>query len=166
MGFQNSVRYDYTFGQPGEIKFDGPKRVQTGLINSASAAYNIVGATVFTQANSGGTFGAGGAGIFVGILANPKVYASVGNATQGPLGATMTLPNNVQGEFLIMGEICVSVPAACNIGDVLTYNTTTGAIGTVPPGTAAPAGFALVPNAVIEKFPQTGAGLAVARLTN
>ena len=234
MGFQTSVRYDYTFGQPGEIKFDGPKRVQTGLINSSSAAYNIVGATAFTQANSGGTFGAGGTGIFVGLLANPKVYASVGTSSLGPLGPTLTVPNNVQGEFLIMGEVTVSVPAACNIGDLLTYDTTTGAIATVAPtasftgvvasnvltvssmgttgnlgvgsvlysttgailarilslgtGTGGngtynvdtatvssqamtansepAAGYAFVPNAVIEKFPQTGAGLAVARLTN
>ncbi len=234
MGFQSTVRYDYAFGQPGEIKFDGPKRVQTGLINSASAAYNIVGATAFTQAASGGTFGAGGTGVFVGILANPKVYASVGTAALGPLGPTLTVPNNVQGEFALMGELTVSVPAACNIGDLLTYNTTTGAIGTVAPtasftgvvasnvltvsgmsatgnlgvgsvlysatgailarilslgtGTGgngtynvdtatvssqpmtanseAPAGYALVPNAVIEKFPQSGAGMAVARLTN
>ena len=166
MGFQNTVRYDYTFGQPGELKYDGPKRVQTGLINSASAAYNIVGATVFTQANTGGTFGAGGTGIFVGLLANPKVYASVGTTTLGPLGPTLTVPNNVQGEFVLMGEIVVSVPAACNIGDLLTYNTTTGAIGTLPPAGVLPAGYAFVPNAVIEKFPQSGAGLAVARLTN
>ncbi len=166
MGFQTAVRYDYAFGQPGELKYDGPKRVQTGLINSASAAYNIVGATAFTQANTGGTFGAGGSGIFVGLLANPKVYASVGTTTLGPLGPTLTVPNNVQGEFVLMGELTISVPASCNIGDLLTYNTTTGALGTLPPAGVLPAGYAFVPNAVIEKFPQSGAGLAVARLTN
>lgn len=166
MGFQNTVRYDYAFGMPGEMRYDGPKRVQTGLINSASAAYNIVGATAFTQANTGGTFAAGGTGIFVGILANPKVYASIGTTAQGPLGPTLTLPNNVQAEFALMGELTISVPAACNIGDILMYSTATGAISTAAPGTVPGTGFALVPNAVIEKFPQTGAGLAVARLTN
>lgn len=232
--FQQNVRYDFAFGQPGEIKYDGPKRFNSGSINSASAAYNIVGATAYTQPAAGGAFVAGGTGNFAGILANPKVYASIGTTALGPLGPTLTLPNQVQAEFAMMAELVVSVPAACNIGDLLTYSTTTGALATVAPiasytgvvstnvltvsgmsatgnlgvgsiGYAAngailyrilslgtgtggngtynvdtvtvasqavtsnsepPAGFAFVPNATIEKFPQSGAGLAVARLTN
>ena len=245
MSFQASVPYDYAFGVPGEIKYSGPTRVQPGFINSASAAYNIVGATIFTQANSGGEVSAGGiiaAGVnFFGLLCNPKMYASFGTTAGGPLAPTMTLPNLISAEFLTEGYVVVTVPAACNIGDLLTYNTTTGAIATIAPytsftgdiaatsgvltvsalaaggyigtglpltGTGVPAGtiitgwagggvnggngtyntnittavssftngstpnqasagYALVPGAVIDKFPQTAAGgIALARFTN
>lgn len=40
---QSTVRYDLAFGVPGEIIVDGLKRVQTGMLHSADAAYNIVG---------------------------------------------------------------------------------------------------------------------------
>ncbi len=243
MAFQQNVRYDYAFGVPGEIKYDGPSRVATGFLNSASAAYNIVGATIMTQPVGGGTIAAGGvigaANVFFGLLANPKVYASFGTVTNGPLAPTMTLANNVEAECLQMGYAVVSVPAACNIGDLLIFNTTTGAISTIKPtttfsgsiaittgvltvtaltaggyigtdvpltgtgvpagtfitgqltGTAgstgtystnivtavaaftdgstpnqAPSGSQIVPRAYIDKFPQSGAGLALARFTN
>jgi len=240
MPFQSTVRYDFGFGIPGEQHYDSQtSRAQAGLINSASAAYNIVGATAFTQSNQGGTVAAGGTNPFFGILCNPKVYLGVGTTSGGPLAPTLTLPNNVEAEFLTMGYLCISVPAACNIGDVVTYNTTTGALATMPPITSftgsiavttgvltvsavtagstigtgqqltgtgvpagtiitgflsgtnggvgtystnittavsstatlstpniAPSGYAVVPNTYIDKFPQTGAGVAVARLTN
>ena len=138
--FQTAVPYDYAFGLPGEIKYSGPVRAKPGYINSASAAYNIVGATIFTSPNSGGTVAAGGAiaagTTFYGLLANPKLYASFGTTAGGPLAPTMTLPNLIEAEFLTMGEVVVSVPGPCNIGDLLTYNTTTGAIGTVAPSAA------------------------------
>ena len=132
-GFQTVVRYDYAFGTPGEIKYDGPVRAQAGFIVSASAAYNIIGATAFTQANTGGQVAAGGTNPFFGLLANPKVMASFGTSSGGPLAPTMTLPNNVEAEFLQMGYMVASVPAACNIGDLVCYNTTTGALSTVAP---------------------------------
>lgn len=133
MSFQTSVRFDYAFGVPGEIKYDGPSRAQPGFIVSASAAYNIVGATAYTQANSGGAVAAGGTNPFFGLLANPKIYASFGTTGGGPLAPTMTLPNDVEGEFLQMGYMVATMPAACNIGDQVTYNLTTGALASVPP---------------------------------
>ena len=137
MSFQSSVPYDYAFGVPGEIKYDnGAYRVIPGFINSANAAYNIVGSTIFTSPNSGGTVAAGGAialgNTFFGLLANPKVYASFGTSGGGPLAPTMTLPNLIQAEFLLEGYVVVSVPGACNIGDILIYNIVTGAIATIP----------------------------------
>ena len=238
MTFQSTVRYDQTFGVPGEIRFDGPMRAQPGLINSASAAYNIVGATAFTQPSAGGTVAAGGTDPFFGILAKPHNYASYGNSVDGPLGPTLTLANNVEAEFVTMGFLCISLAAACNIGDLVTYNTTTGALASIAAqtsftgviavttgiltvsalaaggtievgsplsGTGVPigtmitafltgtdggagtyqtnivtavasttmstpnvpaAGAALVPHAIIDKVPNSGAGLAVCRLTN
>jgi hypothetical protein len=132
-GFQTTVRFDQGFGVPGELKYTGPVRAKPGFINSASAAYNIVGATAFTIPAAGGAVVAGGITQFYGILANPKLYASIGTTGGGPLAPTLTLPNNTEAEFVDMGEVVISVPAACQIGDLLAYNTTTGAISTQAP---------------------------------
>lgn len=138
MGFQSTVRYDLSFGVPGEIIVDGLKRVETGMLHSASAAYNIVGATAFTRPVGGGRVAAGGvigaSNVFAGILCNPKTYAALGTSAGGSLAATMTLPNEINAELcLTTSGIVVSVGAACNIGDRLIYNTTTGALSTVKP---------------------------------
>ena len=232
MSFQTSVRYDWGLGVPGELIYDGPSRAQAGFIQSASAAYNIIGATAFTQPAAGGAVKAGGTGIFFGILANPKTAISFGNSSDGPLGTTLTLPNNVEGSFVQMGYLLVSVPAACSIGDQLYFDQTTGALGTINPiitatasqtttvvtvtaitagnigvgsvlqgptgvpvtvkslgtgtggvgtynvdssqsvssgaysgSTVAPSGITLIAGGFIDKFPQSGAGVAVARLS-
>lgn len=172
MTFQSVVRYDWGFGIPGEIIKDGPKRARPGYILSADATQNIVG-RVFTQNTPGagipaGSVGAGGTGAFVGILANPKVYASFGTVVNGPLSPTMLLPNNVQAEFLQMGYVVASMSNAnVNIGDAVHYVEATGAMLSVAQGTAPAAGNALVPNAIIDELPQTiAAGLVILKLTN
>src|SRR4051812_10535659 len=121
-GFQQTVRFDQGFGVPGEIKYTGPVRAKPGFLVSASAAYNIVGATACTIPAAGGAVVAGGTGSFFGILANPKLYASIGTTSGGPLAPTLTIPNNTEAEFVDMGEMVISVPAACNIGDLLQYH--------------------------------------------
>lgn len=135
---QSTVRYDQALGVPGEIIVDGPTRVQSGMLHSASAAYNIVGATVFTRPVAGGQVAAGGvigaARVFAGILCNPKTYASFGTSAGGSLAATLTLPNEINAELCLTSSgLVVSVPAACAIGDQLAYDTTTGALSTVKP---------------------------------
>lgn len=138
MAFQSTVRYDLSFGVPGEIIVDGLKRVETGVLHSASAAYNIVGATAFTRPVAGGRVAAGGAigsaNVFAGILCNPKTYASFGTSAGGPLAPTMTLPNELNAELCVTTSgMVISVGAACKTGDLITYNLTTGALGTVAP---------------------------------
>ena len=141
MPFQSTVRFDMAFGVPGDIMYDTPHEAQAGLIESASAAYNIIGATAFTQPKAGGAVAAGGVisagNPFFGILANSKVYASFGTVANGPLAATMTLANEVEAEFLRRGAICIKLAAACSIGDLLQFDTTTGVISTVSPYFAA-----------------------------
>jgi hypothetical protein len=171
MTFQSTIPYDFAYGVPGDLRFDGPLRVSTGLINSASAAYNIVGATYFTTNQSAGTVQAGnpasGTVVGYGILCNPKAYASFGNSTNGPLGPTMTLANFVQAEFINMGFVVVTVPGASNIGDIVEYNNTTGALKTLAPGSSADSGFTLIPNAEVWDAPQTnsGGGIVLLKLT-
>lgn len=234
--FQSTVNSTLAFGVPGELLLSGPFRGAPYNINSGSAAYNIVGATAFTtsdglSAAAGGTIGNGT--VFAGILANPKVYATSGT-TAGTLAPTLTLPNNFNAEFVTMGYLCVTLPAACAVGDRVLYDTTTGALSTqsasiagtatqstttltvvtstggpigvgsiiniagaepvtvlalgtgtggagtytvsvsqtVSPAAAisgdavAPSGKALVPGARVDRFPLTGAGVTVIRLTN
>lgn len=160
MPFQSSVFATQGRGVPGDIAFDGPTRAQSYILNSASAAYNIVGATAFT-ATSEAIAAAGGTNPFAGILIAPKTYASYGT-TAGTLAPTLTLPNNGAAELLTMGIIFVTLPGAAAIGDPIKYNTTTGAISAGTPG----AGEAAVPNARVTHYTVTGAGLAVITLTN
>lgn len=140
-GIQSSVRFDMGFGVPGQIISDAPHESHAGLIESASSAYNIVGATAFTQPRAGGAVAAGGAissgNPFFGILANPKVYASFGTSAGGPLAATMTLANEVEAEFVRRGQMVIKLAAACSIGDLLIFDNTTGVLSTVSPFFAA-----------------------------
>lgn len=138
--FQSTVNFERALGVQGQILFDGPTRAQAAILNSASAAYNIVGATAFflTTAASDGdpnvpvTAAAGGSGYFAGILANPKVYSN-GGITGNPLGASMVLPNYTNAELLTMGNMLVLLDNLPNPGDFVTYNTTTGALSSIPP---------------------------------
>ena len=90
-GFQSVVYPQRALGVPGEIFFAGPNRTRSVILNSASAAYNVIGATaLFVTASAVGTLpnqpetaAAGGTGVFAGILAAPKTYASYGSSTGG-----------------------------------------------------------------------------------
>lgn len=129
--FQNNIRYDFGFGVPGELLKDGPTRSRPGFIQSSSAALNIVGATAYTQSASGGVVQAGGSGQFAGLLCNPKVYPGYGT-TAGPLVPTLTLPNNIQAEFLFMGYmVALLANAGVLIGDAVMYATATGVMSSM-----------------------------------
>src|SRR5574337_1644429 len=144
MGLQSTVNIPLGFGVPGELIVDGPQRVDSLIVNSAGAEPNNIG-YAYTKSNStniaavGGTIASGT--VFAGILVNPKVYASVGSSSN-PLAPTLAIPDNAQGEFLTMGTIVVQLTAAANIGDLVQYNTTTGALSTVAPGGSATTGNA------------------------
>lgn len=162
MTFQSTVANTLGFGVVGEMAKDSPKRVDPYILNSADAAYNVVGRVFIVS--SEGVAAAGGtvtAGTLAGILVNPKSYASAGTSAGGTLAPTLTLRNGEIGEIATMGEIIVAVPASCAIGDAVKYNTTTGVIGTGSPG----AGEAALPNAYVTQFTPTAAGLAVIKIT-
>lgn len=136
MGFQQSVNVELAFGMPGALYDDSPVRSAPYALNSASAAYNIIGATAFTasSADSGDNSGsavaaAGGSGAFVGILSNKNVYATSGTSS-GALNPTLALPNWTIGELVSMGHLIVSLPGPANIGDKVCYDSTTGALST------------------------------------
>lgn len=172
MGFQTAVSNNIGFGVVGELFLEGPLRAQPAVLNSGSAANNVVGRAFTVVDDATGSFdttadpqplevAAGGTGVFAGILANPKVYANYG-VSGNPLGPTLVLPNNTVVELVQeTAGIIIAVPAACAIGDWVWFNTTTGILQTTAPGASAPAGTARVPNGRITRYESAAAGLAV-----
>lgn len=139
MGFQTQVNVQLAFGLPGALYDDSPVRATPWELNSAAAAYNVIGATAFTattadpgDSSAAGVAAAGGTGQFVGILANNKVYATSGPTT-GALNPTTTLPNFTIGELVTMGHLIVALPGPANVGDKLCYDQTTGRIQNYAP---------------------------------
>ena len=133
MPFQTTSNFFTAPAIPGEVVVLGPApRVESRIINSSGATPNTFGfvATELTggdvQLNASARIG--GSGVFAGILVQPKAAATFGTSAGGPLAATLDLPDNATGSVLQFGTVAVALPNASAIGDVVTYNTTTGAI--------------------------------------
>lgn len=165
MAFQTTVSMEQGFGVPGDIHLESPSRVEPLIVNSAGNS-NVFG-YAYTKSATTNTAQVGGAinasNVFAGLLVNSKEAA-----LHGGLAPSLAIPDGSIAGFATMGDVVVSVTTACNIGDRLCYNTTTGALSTIAAGASAPSGSAIVPNAVIYRYPVTSAsgGLTVARLTN
>lgn len=130
----NTARTYLLSGIPGNISHDGPTRVASAIIDSATEANNVFG-RAFTyvdgQPSGRGTFEqvqAGGDGAFAGILINPKAYA-----------IDVTYARNATvGEFLTMGEVYVQLGNDGNIGDPVSFDPATGIISAGETGTVIP----------------------------
>lgn len=127
MAFQSSVAQTQGFGVVGEIFTSSPTRAKSFILNSG-AVPNKIG-YAYTMVSEGQAK-CGGAGVFAGILINPKGYALQG-AAAGTLAPTLTVPEDSQGELLSMGEVIVYLNTAAAIGDKVTYATATGALSTL-----------------------------------
>ena len=164
--FQSTVFIDQGFGVPGEVFQDVPWIVLPWTLNS-SGTPNVVGSTAYTitsqgfvQAGNGGTLG------FGGILCSPKDYALYGTTGQ-PLSPSLVLADYTQAALLTQGMMIVqlaTVTSPANIGDYVIYDDTTGALSSIPPGPACPAGFSFA-NAVVSQLTATVPGLAVIQVT-
>ncbi|MFY1028168.1 structural cement protein Gp24 [Actinobacillus seminis] len=167
--FQNKVNIEQGFGVPGDIHLDSPSRTESLIIDSKGAQQNIVGYAYTKDASTniaqvGGMIAHGR--VFAGILVNSKEYPSYGTV-KGALEPSLAVADNTQGDVLTMGDIIVRVTTKCAIGDLVAYDTTTGELSTVAVGGSATEGKALLPNAVVYRYPVTGeGGLTVIRLTN
>ena len=157
MAFQSQVSTSKSFGVIGDVFTDEPIRAESFILNSTSP--NVIG--YFYTVSSEGVATVGGTGVIAGILVNSKQYALIGS----DLSATLTLPNNTQGSIVKMGTVIVDLPAAAAIGDEIQYDTTTGALISVAPGTAPATGYAVC-NAVVSRYTVSGAGPAVITITN
>lgn len=169
MGFQTTVIGDIRSGVVGEIAFDGPTRAVSAVLYSGAGAANNVAGRAFCYASAeNNTVSAGGAaGIFAGILIQPKSHALRGTAAGGTLADSLTLPDGVAVELLQMGEVFVSLASdGATVGSLVKYADATGILDH---GTA-DVGETQVPNATVVRVEPspTAAGqyLAVIRLTN
>lgn len=163
MTFQSTVRSELATGVIGDFAVvDGGERVFPYMLDSASAANNVI-ARAFTV-KSEGVAQAGGSGVFAGILVNPKSYAY--NGLFNNSSDQLALPNGANGELAKRGYVFVRLPAAAAIGDYVVYNTTTGVLSTVTDPQTPGAGNALVPNARVAMYTITVAGIAVIELSN
>lgn len=162
MSFQSTVSLIQGFGVIGELYDNSPYRSQVFNIVSDDATYNVFG-RAFTIVDEA-TVKAGGTGIFAGIMACPKQNALLGTQAGGSLAPSLTLPNNAQADFVTMGRMIVSLPAAAAIGDLVVFNTTTGALATISPSGSLGAGQAFA-YATVSEYTVAGAGLAVIELT-
>lgn len=165
MAFQSApLQMQQASGVQGDRYDDSPWRSEPFTLNSALASYNVIGATAVSL-NSDGTAGAGNAGseVFLGYLCNSKEHASLGSSSD-PFAPTMTLPNQTICDVVNMGCLWVTLPATAAIGDLVVYDGTTGALSTIAPGADLPVGK-FPGYAVVDRFAESGGGLAVIRIT-
>lgn len=126
MAFQKTVNRNFTTGFPGEIVRDGPTRAKAVRISALSALLksnaryhgNVVGrvygytgevpSTGTTLAALAPTVAIGGA-VYAGLLINPKHYALQGNSVDGPLGASLAVPDGIEGEVADMSIVIAEV---------------------------------------------------------
>lgn len=148
--FQQAVNIYNPIGYPGDLAFDGPIRAAPfNLVSTPNP--NVIG-YAFTQSSPAnpdpvynvpnsstlaspvaGTARAGGTGVFAGILQNSKEQALYGTSALNPLGASISLPENSIGSLLTMGYLFVNLPGPANPGDLVTYDTNTGALNSIAP---------------------------------
>src|SRR6185437_1219833 len=158
MSFQSSGSLNQGFAVVGELYDNSPYRSQVFNVVSSDASNNVFG-RAFTITDEA-TVAAGGTGVFAGIMACPKQNALLGTQAGGSLAPSLTLPNNAQANFVTMSRMVVSLPAAAAVGDLVVYNTTTGALATISPGGSLGAGQAFA-YATVAEYTVAGAGLAV-----
>ena len=167
MPFQTEVRIDQTTGIVGDIVLDGPLRGQPGILNSTSAANNVIGRAFRHIAGQDLMVSADMAAgsVFAGILANSKRYATSGTAAGGTLAPTLMLPNNANVTLVTMTSgILVMLATTANIGDNVFFATATGILSAASGTTLAD--NELIPNATIVRNNITGSGrLAIVELT-
>ena len=167
MPFQTEVRIDQTTGIVGDIVLDGPLRGQPGILNSTSAANNVIGRAFRHIAGQDLMVSADVAtgSVFAGILANSKRYATSGTAAGGTLAPTLMLPNNANVTLVTMTSgILVMLATTANIGDNVFFATATGILSAASGTTLAD--NEIIPNATIVRNNITGSGrLAIVELT-
>lgn len=126
MPFPSTVISDLRSGVVGEVSFDAPYTGISAVVNSGSAANNVFGRAFTYVDESVETIGAGGTGLFAGILVNPKAFAvtSVESTTD-------TVPNGTPVEVMREGEcyVLLTVGTAVTIGDGVFFVNATGELG-------------------------------------
>lgn len=160
--FQSTVLFDTAFGLPGEFAFDGPQRVEPGILRTTAPANNVFGRVFSMDSAVPGVWRAGDPtvnGDRFAIMVSPKEHVSNGTAVGGSLAPSLVLPNEIVASFCTMGMVWgVTSNAAALVGNIVRFVKLTGELFTVPAGTAANALHLDLPNAVVVRYPQPNAG--------
>lgn len=116
MAIPNTARTRLISGIPGNISHDGPTRVMTAILNSATESNNVFGRAFTYKDDSVEDVQAGGSNAFAGIMINPKAYTI----------DTENAKNGTTAELLTMGEVYVQLAATGDIGDSVSFDPATG----------------------------------------
>lgn len=141
-------------GGTGTYTVSASQTVSSTTITAASGPVNVIG----------------------GIAVNPKQEPQFGSSATNPLAPNLNLQPNSTVAMMTLGSFIANIPNAFNVGDIVYYNVTTGALSSAAPGASAPAGCVAVPNCVVYGYPgqsggmggnsAVGGGLAICRITN
>lgn len=142
-------------GVVGEFYSTEPQGTRSLILNSASAANNVIGRVATFVDDEDQQAGVAASTRFAGIIGFPK------SLIRQTLDASSTIPNGTVAELINQGYVFVSLPAAADKGDFVYYSNTTGALATVAPTAAPPAGHTRLPGGTVQIFNVTAAGIAV-----
>ena len=163
MPFQATVNANQTFGVVGDIVVGDAERGQPAILNSTNAANNVIGRAFRHVAGSDTDVTADGAGVFAGILANSKTYATSGTAAAGTLAPTLVLPNETNAELVTRtAGILVELSTAGNIGNNVFYADATGILAAASGTTLM--NHTIIPGAKIVRQNIPAAGRAIVEL--
>lgn len=145
MPLQTTVNAAQGFGVVGEFFVDSPQRVQSFILQSASAANNVFGRAFSKTASVQGIARVGNSGSntlpFAGILVNPKGHPLFGDGSNA-LNPALVLPNQVNAELCTEGSVIVNINkgSAIAVGDQVVYDNTTGVLTAIAQGANLPVG--------------------------
>lgn len=159
--FQTVVNEFSGFGIPGTLWNNAPWVGSANiLVSGGNSANNIFGyACSYASSPAPGqnivNAGNTGGQVYAGIIANPAAVTLFNGLTP-----SLVIPDNTVVDVVQEGFVVVYLNNAANIGDVVIFNNTTGALYSQAPGTALPSGYSNA-NATVAEFSLAGAGYAV-----
>lgn len=172
MSFQSTVQRDQGAGNPGNIALiDSGQRGQPGILRSTDAANNVIGRAFRNLPTEDLAVSADvpavTSSIFAGILSNTHEYSSYGNTTDGPLGPTTTLANEVAVDLVTKtAGIYVLLGTGSNgaIGDVAAFDPVDGQIYSYADSGSVPGAQVEIPRSKIVRNNVGVPGLAILEL--
>lgn len=142
-------------GVVGEFYSTEPQGVRSLILNSASAANNVIGRVATYVDDEDQQAGVAASTRFAGIIGFPKSLAREG------LGDVNTIANGVAADLINKGYVFVDLPAVAAKGDFVYYSDTDGTLATVAPTAAPPPGHTRLPGGKVEIYNVTEAGISV-----
>ena len=153
---QKSVSTTYLgSGVVGEFYSSEPQSVRSLILNSASAALNVVGSVVTFVDDEDQQAGVAASTRFAGIIGLPKTLVREG------LADDLTIDNGVTVQVINRGYVFVDLPAVAAKGDYVYFSDTDGTLATIAPDGVAPVGYTRVPGGTVEIFNVAVAGIGV-----